>query len=71
MEASMAAIIDRIRHEPALLVSLVLILVNLVWGAEHARNLERVVESLAILVNGLVIRSLVTPVSKLPGSRRG
>ena len=67
----MAAIIQRAREEPALLVSLALVLINLIFGDEHAENAWRVIESVALLVGGIVIRQNVTPTSKLPESRRG
>lgn len=71
MEARMSTILKRAREEPALLVALALAVINLVVGGEQAEHLQRVIESIAVLAGGFVVRSQVTPVSKLPESRRG
>ena len=64
----MKRIIDWIKTEPAMLVSVVLaalgLFVNLDQGQKDA--VTNIVQAIVILLGGAVVRQSVTPVSKLP-----
>ncbi len=69
----MKRFIDFLAREPAMAVAVVLAVANLAFdiNAEQALHLSAIVESVILLLAGGVVRSQVTPVSKLPRSARG
>ena len=69
----MNAILKFIREEPALITAVVIAALNMVFtlNAEQVLTVQTIVESILLLIGGGVVRSQVTPVSKLPRSYRG
>ena len=69
----MNAILKLIREEPALITAVVIAALNMVFtlNAEQVLTVQTIVESILLLIGGGVVRSQVTPVSKLPRSYRG
>ena len=69
----MKRIIDFAAKEPAMIVAVILAALNMVTTvtAEQVVHVETIVESIIVLLAGGVVRSQVTPVSKLPPSARG
>jgi hypothetical protein len=59
----MRAIFDRVLNEPALLVAVVLAVGNLV--GHDLGDVANLVESLLVVVGGVIIRQQVTPVRSL------
>jgi len=69
----MNAILKLIREEPALITAVVIAALNMAFtlNAEQVLTVQTIVESILLLIGGGVVRSQVTPVSKLPRSYRG
>ena len=69
----MKALLDWIAREPAMVVALILAGLNMIvtLNAEQQLQVSTIIETLIVLVAGGVVRSQVTPVSKLPASSRG
>ena len=69
----MNAILKLIREEPALITAVVIAALNMAFtlNAEQVLTVQTIVESILLLIGGGVVRSQVTPVSKLPRSARG
>ena len=63
----MSVLLKLAREEPAVIVSVVLAVLNMVFtlSAEQALNITTLVESVLLLVAGGVVRSQVTPVAKI------
>ena len=63
----MSVLLKLAREEPAVIVSVVLAVLNMVFtlSAEQALNITTLVESILLLIAGGVVRSQVTPVAKI------
>jgi len=69
----MKSILALVQREPAMVVALILAGLNMIvtLNAEQQLQVSTIIETLIVLVAGGVVRSQVTPVSKLPASSRG
>ena len=69
----MKAVLNFIRNEPAMVVTVVLAITNAIvdLNAGQADAVKTIVESLILLAGGGVVRQSVTPVSKLKGATSG
>ena len=58
---------ERIRYNPALVVAVVVAALNLAWdlSQEHVATITMVVETIVLIVAGIITRSLVFPMTKV------